>query len=236
MMLIAVLLLTLSVNSAQAPDAAPRPNGLLRSRRPRRGAEALPGARGGQPRRRRGATLDRSSAPAAWVSPTGPPRSSSRSWRRTAQNIDALVGSRPGADRAGRIRGGRARRSTAPRRLRRTASTCSRRRGGSTPPTIATASRSPTTDARSRPNRGMRRSGLKPDALRAARAHRVDLGYDFQAFDPSAGVLHAGTSSSTRASAIRCGCSGADKCCADAGVRWTDLARFIALGLIPRRG
>lgn len=30
------------------------------------------------------------------------------------------------------------------------------------------------------------------DALRASRAHRVELGYDFQAFDPSLGELHAG--------------------------------------------
>jgi tetratricopeptide (TPR) repeat protein len=30
------------------------------------------------------------------------------------------------------------------------------------------------------------------DALRASRAHRVTLGYDFQAFDPSIGALHAG--------------------------------------------
>ena len=30
------------------------------------------------------------------------------------------------------------------------------------------------------------------DALRASRAHRVVVGYDFQAFDPSVGVLHAG--------------------------------------------
>lgn len=30
------------------------------------------------------------------------------------------------------------------------------------------------------------------DALRATRAHRLELGYDFQAFDPSAGTLHAG--------------------------------------------
>lgn len=30
------------------------------------------------------------------------------------------------------------------------------------------------------------------DALRASRAHRVELGYDFLAFDPSTGELHAG--------------------------------------------
>ncbi len=38
-------------------------------------------------------------------------------------------------------------------------------------------------------NAGIR---AEADALRAARAHRIDIGYDFQAFDPSAGVLHAG--------------------------------------------
>ena len=31
------------------------------------------------------------------------------------------------------------------------------------------------------------------DALRAARGHRADVGYDLQAFDPDAGSMHAGT-------------------------------------------